>query len=93
MIAGLGDDGPAIAMTDQNDRTAHGVDGRLRVLLVVSVGSLGRLRHRYLVPTLLEDFSDSLPAGAIGECTMHQNHVFNMLCRHKFHFRLEVKTC
>src|SRR5580658_9525533 len=92
MIASLGDDGPAIAMADQNDRAAHGVDGRFRVFLVVSVGGLGRLRYRYLVAILLEDFSNPLPAGAIGECTMHQNHIRNMLCNHKFPFRLEVKT-
>src|SRR5271155_5423287 len=79
MIAGLGDDGPAVAVADQNDRTAHGVDCSLRVLLVVGVRSLGRLRHRHLVAIILEDVSDPLPAGAIGESSMYQNYVFNML--------------
>src|ERR1700722_14580506 len=49
MIAGLGDDGPAVAVADENHWAAHGIDCRLRVLLVVGVRSLGRLRHRHLV--------------------------------------------
>src|ERR1700730_4971543 len=35
MIAGLGDDGPAVAVADQDDRPATGVDGGLRLLLLV----------------------------------------------------------
>src|SRR6202051_3408059 len=79
MIAGLGDDGPPITVTHQNHWSAHGVDGGLRVLLVVGVGGLGGLRHRYLVPIILEDVSDGFPAGAVGESSMHQDHVFDML--------------
>jgi hypothetical protein len=41
IVAGLGDDGPAVAVADQDHRPAHGVDCRLRVLLVVGVGGLG----------------------------------------------------
>jgi len=70
MIAGLGDDGPAVAVADQNDWAAHGVDCGLRVLLVGGVRSLWRLRHRHLVPIILEDASDGFPAGAVGKCTM-----------------------
>ena len=77
MIAGFGDDGPAVAVADQNHWAAHGVDCGLRVLLVVGVRSLGRLRYRHLVAILLQDVSDGFPAGAIGECTMHQNHVLD----------------
>ena len=77
MIAGLGDDGPAITVAHQNHWPVHGVDGRLRVLLVVGVGGLGGLRHRHLVPIILEDVSDGFPTGAVGECTVHQNHVLD----------------
>jgi hypothetical protein len=77
IVAGLGDDGPAVAMADQDDRPSHGVDGGLRVFLVVGVGGLRRLRHRDRVAILLKDLCDGVPAGAIGECTMHQNHVFD----------------
>src|SRR5271170_5715986 len=42
MIASLSDDGTAVAVADQNHRTAHSVDCGLRVLLVVGVGSLRR---------------------------------------------------
>src|SRR5271163_2085339 len=80
MIPGLGDDGPAVAVADQNHWAAHGVDCGLRVLLVVGVRSLGRLRHRHLVAIILEDVSDPLPAGAVRESSMHQDHVLNMLC-------------
>src|SRR2546422_1288886 len=79
MIAGLGDDGPPITVTHQNHWSAHGVDGGLGVLLVLGVGGLGGLRHRHLVPIILEDISDGFPARAVGECTMHQDHVLNML--------------
>src|SRR4029077_3518426 len=78
MISGLADDRPAVAVADQDDRAAHGVDCGLRVLLVGGVRSLGRLRHRHPVPIILEDVSDSFPAGAVGECTMYQDHVLNM---------------
>ena len=80
MIASLGDDGPAVAVAHQNHRPVHGVDGGLRVLLVLGVGCLGVLHHRHLVPILLEDVSDGFPAGAVGERAMHQDHVLNMLC-------------
>ena len=33
IVAGLGDDGPAITVADENHRPAHGVDGGLRVLM------------------------------------------------------------
>src|SRR5271168_4415790 len=45
MIACLGDDRPAVAMADQNHRSAHSVDCGLRVLLVVGVRGLWGLRH------------------------------------------------
>src|SRR5580693_6846641 len=61
MIAGLSNDGPTVAVADQNHWAAHGVDCGLRVLLVVSVRSLGRLGHRHLVAIILEDVSDPLP--------------------------------
>src|SRR5580658_3574159 len=64
-------------MADQDNRAAHGVDGGLRVLLVVGVRSLWRLRNRYRVAVLLKDLCDGVPAGPIGECPMHQNHVFD----------------
>src|SRR5580704_4527063 len=67
MIAGLSDDGPAVAVANQNHWAAHSVDSGLRVLLVVGVRSLGRLRHRHLVALILEEVSDPLPAGAIRE--------------------------
>src|SRR5712664_1036394 len=79
MIAGLGDNGPAITVAHQNHWTAHGFNGGLRVLLVLGVGGLGGLRYRHLVPIILEDVSDGFPAGAVGESSMHQNHVLNML--------------
>ena len=77
MIAGLCDDGPAITVAHQNHWTVHGVDGRLRVLLVLGVGGLRGLRHRHLVSIILEDVSDGFPTGAVGESTMHQNHVLD----------------
>ena len=72
MIAGLGDDGPAITVAHQNHWPVHGVDGRLRVLLVVGVGGLGGLHHRHRVAVILEDLGDGFPAGAVGESAMHQ---------------------
>src|SRR3984885_6244761 len=79
MIAGLWDNRSAVAVSDQDDRAAHGVDCSFSVLLVVSVGSLGMLHHRHLVAIILEDVGDPFPAGAIGESSMHQDHVLNML--------------
>ena len=64
-------------MADQDDRPAHGVDGGLRVLLVVGVRGLGGLRDRHRVAILLEDLRDGFPAGAIGECAMHEDHVLD----------------
>src|SRR5271155_2422337 len=61
MIAGLGDDGPAVAVAHQNHRPADGVDCSLRVFLVVRVRSLGRLRHRHFIPIIPEDLSDGFP--------------------------------
>src|ERR1700733_14491948 len=62
MIAGFGDDGPAVAVADQNHWSVHSVDCGLRVLLVVGVRSLGRLRYRHLVAIFFQYVSDSLPA-------------------------------
>src|SRR6185295_604581 len=73
--------GPPITVADQNHWPVHGVDGRLRVLLVVGVGGLGGLRHRHLVPILLEDVRDGFPTGAIRECTVHQDHVLDASLR------------
>src|SRR5580704_10231417 len=64
-------------MTDQDDWAAHGVDGGLRVLLVVGVRGLWGLRNRYRVAILLKDLCDGVPAGAIGEGPMHQNNVLD----------------
>src|SRR5271154_169202 len=80
MIAGLGDDGPAVAVAHENHWPVHGVDCGLRVLLILGVGVLGGLRHRHLVPIPLEDASDGFPAGAVGEGSMHQNHVLDRHC-------------
>src|SRR5580692_8568353 len=88
MIAGFGDDGPAVAVADQNHWSAHSVDCGLRVLLVVGVRSLGRLRYRHLVAIILQYVSDSFPAGAIGESTVHQDHVLNMLFHDHSPFQL-----
>src|SRR5208283_3558646 len=79
MIAGLGDDRPAVAMANQNHRATHGVDCGLCVLLIVGVRSLGRLCHRHSVAAILEDVRDRLPARAIRESSMHQNYILNML--------------
>jgi hypothetical protein len=35
----------------------------------------GMLHNRHLVPIFLEDVRDIFPTGAIGESSMHQNHV------------------
>jgi hypothetical protein len=80
MIAGLGDNRPAITMADQNNWPVHRVDGRLRIFLVVGVGSFGVLHHRYLVSIVHEDCSDRFPAGTVGESSMYQNHIMNTLC-------------
>ena len=80
MIPGLGDDGPAITVPYQNHWPVHGVDGRLRILLVLGVGSLGVLRHRHLVPVVHEDFGDGFPTRAVGESSMHQDNVVDTLC-------------
>src|ERR1700687_3381733 len=53
MIAGFSDDGPTVAVAEQNHWSAPRVDCGLCVLLVVGVRSLGRLRHRHLVAVLL----------------------------------------
>src|ERR1700747_1539394 len=77
IIAGLADDGPAVAMADQYDRPAHSVDGGPRVLLVVGVRGLWGLRNRHRVAILLKDLRDGFPAGAIGKCAMHEDHVLD----------------
>ena len=92
MIAGLGDDGPAVAVTDQNHWAPHGVDCGLRVLLIIGVGGLGGLRHRHLVPIILEDVSNGFPAGAVGESSMYQNHVLNMLTHDHFSITVEIHS-
>src|ERR1700683_2667646 len=79
VIAGLGDNRSTVTVADQNPRAAHSVDCGLRVLLVVGVRSLGVLHHRHFVAIILEDVSDPFPAGAIGESSMHQNYILNML--------------
>src|SRR5271156_5532353 len=80
MIAGLGDDGPAVAVADQDHRPAHRVDCGLRVLLVVGVRGLGGLCYRHHVPIILEDLSDGFPARTVGESSMHQNHILDCHC-------------
>ena len=80
MIAGLGDDGPAIGVAHQNHRPVHGVDRRLREFLVVGVGCLGVLHHRDLVTIPHEDGCDGFPTGAVRERSVHQDHVLNTLC-------------
>src|SRR5277367_1677338 len=77
IVTGFADDGPAVAMADQHDRPAHGVDCGLRVFLVVDVRGLGRLGNRYGVAILLKDLGDGVPAGAIGEGTVDKHNVFN----------------
>src|SRR5277367_3396989 len=47
IVTGFADDGPAVAVADQNHRPAHGVDCGLRVFLVVGVRGLGWLGNRY----------------------------------------------
>jgi len=37
IVTGLADDGPTVAVADQDDRPAHGVDCGLRIFLVVGV--------------------------------------------------------
>src|SRR5271170_8303466 len=80
MIAGLGDDGPAVAVADQDHRPAHRIDCGLRVLLVGGVRSLGRLCYRHHVPIILEELSDGFPARTVGESSMHQNHILDCHC-------------
>src|SRR5271170_5818820 len=46
IVAGFTDDGPTVAMADQDDRSSHGVDGGPRVLDVVGVRGLWGLRNR-----------------------------------------------
>src|SRR5271168_1585738 len=92
MIAGFGDDGSAVAVSDQNDRAAHRVDGSFRVLLVVGIGSLGVLHHRHLVPIILEDVGNPLPAGTICESSMHKNYILNMLFHDHFSFAVEIHS-
>src|SRR3984893_3811949 len=77
IVAGLADDGAAVAMADQDDWAAHGIDCGLRVLLVVGVRGLGGLRYRHGVAILLKDLGDGFPARAVGECAVDQNDVFN----------------
>jgi hypothetical protein len=79
MIAGLSDNRSTVAVSDQNDRAAHGIDCSLRVLLVVGVRSLGVLDYRHLVAIMLEDVGNPLPTGTIRESSMHQNYILNML--------------
>src|ERR1700693_3162593 len=94
MFASLVDEGSAITVAHQNHWPVHGVDCGLCVLLVVGVGGLGGLRHRHLVSIILEDVSDGFPAGAVGECTVHQNHVLNILFRfHVASFDLTLNCC
>src|SRR5271168_2284166 len=87
MIAGLGDDGPAVAVADQDHRPAHRVDCGLRVLLVVGVRGLGGLCYRHHVPIILEDLSDGFPARTVGESSMHQNHILDCHCCSPFSFQ------
>src|SRR5260370_16107197 len=77
--AGRGVGAPAITMAHQDHRPAHGVDGRPRVHDVVGVGGLGRLSDRYLVSIIDEDARDGFPTETVGERSMHQDHVLNML--------------
>src|ERR1700719_1140231 len=92
MIAGLGDDGPAVAVADQDHRpAAHRVDCGLRVLLVVGVRGLGGLCYRHPVPIILEDLSDGFPSRAVGESSMHQNHILDCHCCSPFFFSVFFK--
>src|SRR5271168_2776369 len=81
IVAGFSYDGPAVAMANQDDLSSHGVDGGFRVLYVVGVRGLWGLRNRYRVAILLKDLCDGVPAGAIGECAMHQDHILNPVRR------------
>src|SRR5271154_5725864 len=83
IVPGLADDGPAVAVPNQNNRAAHGVDCSPRVLLVGGIRGFGGLRDRYRVTILLEDLGDGFPAGAIGECTVHQDHVLDASWRRR----------
>jgi hypothetical protein len=79
-------------MADQHNRPAHGIDGGLRVFLVVGVRGLGRLCHRHFVAIILEDIGNPLPARAICESSMHQNHILNMLTHDHFSFAVEIHS-
>src|SRR5580658_6230026 len=75
MIAGLGDDGPTVAVSDDDHRPLHSVESRLGVPLVLGVRCLRFLQHRYRVSILLEELRDGFPAGSISKCSMHQEDV------------------
>ena len=73
MIAGLGNDGPTVTMSDENHGPVHGVESRLGVFLVIGVGEVSRfLQHRHRVSVLLEQLRDRFPAGPVSKCSMHQ---------------------
>src|SRR3984957_6649285 len=97
IVAGLGDDGPAVAVADQHDWATHCVDCSLRVLLVVGVRGLWGLRNRYRVAILLKDLCDGIPAGAIGEGTVDEHDVFDTsgrrLCRGDSVIRPQPQSC
>jgi hypothetical protein len=75
MIAGLGDDGPTVTVSDDNHWPVHGVESRLGVLLVIGVGGLRFLQHRHRVSIFLEELRDRFPAGPVSKCSMHQEDV------------------
>ena len=64
------------------------------VLLVVGVRSLGRLRHRHLVPVILEDVSNGFfqPEPSANAQHANQDHVLNMLCHDHFSFAAGVHS-
>src|SRR6266851_7975694 len=61
IVARFGDDRPTVTVPDDDHRPIHCVDGRSRVLHVISVGGLGGLRHGHRVAILLEDLGDRFP--------------------------------
>jgi hypothetical protein len=73
MVAGLGDDGPAPGMADQENRALLHVDHAMGGRYVVAQRAEGILDGDCFQPTLGEQGDDLRPAGAVGERAMHEN--------------------
>ena len=75
VCAGLGDDGPAVGVSDENHRTVLVVEDPLGGGHIPFEGQRGVLDDGDVVPVVREQVVDAPPARAVNEPAVHENNI------------------